>query len=612
MPIRAMLRLAMPALFVVALLLEAGAARAQSPENVLLVVNDTSPASVRIGEYYAKKRAIPQDAILHLNVEPKDEIAPADSSRLIQAPIAKWLAEHNGHDRTLYIVLTKGIPLRVAGTSGRKGTGASVDSELVLLYRRMTGVAVPLDGPLPNPYFLGDTPIAQAKPFTHQSHDIFLVTRLDGFTVEDVLGLIDRGSAPMPGGRFLLDEKASWLDKGNEWLQAAADRLNAIGFANRVTLETTSRVLADEPDVMGYYSWGSNDPAITRRRFGFTFLPGALAAMFVSSDARTFAEPPDSWTTGTWDNPKTFFAGSPQSLIADMIREGATGVAGHVAEPYLDGTIRPDILLPAYASGFNLAESFYLAMPYVSWQTVVVGDPLCAPFPRKTVARGEIDKGLDPAMELPALFARRALRVAVGQTPNGEVAALLIKAGGRLNRGDRPGARQAFEQATALEPRLVGPQLVLGSMYEEAAEYDKAIERYRRVLAIASTNAIALNNLAYALAVRKNQPRDALPLAEKAYTVSNGNPAMADTLGWILHLTGDDAKAAPLLVQAARLSPGNGEIHLHLAVVYGAGGMMEGAARELAKAVELDPTLEKREEAVALRAKLRGDAKKQP
>ena len=26
----------------------------------------------------------------------------------------------------------------------------------------------------------------------------------------------------------------------------------------------------------------------------------------------------------------------------------------------------------------NLAESFYLAMPNVSWQTIVVGDPLCA------------------------------------------------------------------------------------------------------------------------------------------------------------------------------------------------------------------------------------------
>ena len=33
-----------------------------------------------------------------------------------------------------------------------------------------------------------------------------------------------------------------------------------------------------------------------------------------------------------------------------------------------------------------LAESFYLAMPYVSWQTVVIGDPLCAPFRKAPIS----------------------------------------------------------------------------------------------------------------------------------------------------------------------------------------------------------------------------------
>ena len=40
------------------------------------------------------------------------------------------------------------------------------------------------------------------------------------------------------------------------------------------------------------------------------------------------------------------------------------------------------MLFPAYLAGFNLIESFYLAIPHLSWQTIVVGDPLCAPFPR--------------------------------------------------------------------------------------------------------------------------------------------------------------------------------------------------------------------------------------
>ena len=33
-------------------------------------------------------------------------------------------------------------------------------------------------------------------------------------------------------------------------------------------------------------------------------------------------------------------------------------------------------MLPAYYSGRNLAESYYLGIR-VSWQNIVVGDPLC-------------------------------------------------------------------------------------------------------------------------------------------------------------------------------------------------------------------------------------------
>jgi hypothetical protein len=40
--------------------------------------------------------------------------------------------------------------------------------------------------------------------------------------------------------------------------------------------------------------------------------------------------------------------------------------------------VRPDYLLPAWLDGRNLAESFYLGMPFVSWQGVVLGDPLAS------------------------------------------------------------------------------------------------------------------------------------------------------------------------------------------------------------------------------------------
>jgi uncharacterized protein (TIGR03790 family) len=129
--------------------------------------------------------------------------------------------------------------------------------------------------------------------------------------------------------------------------------------------------------VIGYGSWGSNDPRRRRRRLGFEWLPGANATEYVSTDGRTFQRPPDSWMFTTWKDTENYFAGSPQGLTADYIHEGATGAAGHVYEPFLHFTPRPNYLFPAYYSGRNLAESYYISIPALSWMNIVVGDPLC-------------------------------------------------------------------------------------------------------------------------------------------------------------------------------------------------------------------------------------------
>ncbi len=596
-----------PTLFACLLLVAAAPALAQSGVNVLLVVNEASSDSGRIAEHYTRARSVPSDQVLRVKVETADEIDRAVFDAQIQAPIANWLRQHAAQDRILYVVLTKGIPLRVKGSSGRGGTVASVDSELTLLYRRLAGGTPPVAGFLDNPYFLGRTPVAQAKTFSHQVSDLYLVTRLDGYTVEDVIGLIDRGAAPVREGRVLLDQKAGLDDPvGNQWLRSAADSLKSLGFGERVMSETTEQVLSGEKNVLGYYSWGSNDRAITRRHFGFGFVPGAIAGMFVSSDGRTFNEPPASWTIGTWDDKTTFFAGSPQSLAGDLIREGVTGVAGHVAEPYLDGTIRPDILFPAYLTGFNLAESFYLAMRYVSWQTVVVGDPLCAPFPRKVLQPSDIDKGIDPDTELPAVFAARRLRVLTVQGAKPEAGKAMLRSEARTAKGDKAGARKALEEATTLDPRLVAAHMLLVLGYEEEKEYDKAIERYRAILAVNPNSIIALNNLAYALAVRRGQPAEAVEYAERANRLAGGKSVeIVDTLAWVQHLLGRDRDALPLLEAVVKAVPGGAEYRLHLAAIYATMGMLKEAATELGEAVRLAPDLEKSDEVAALRARLK-------
>ncbi|HOG27840.1 MAG TPA: TIGR03790 family protein [Vicinamibacterales bacterium] len=593
---------------VLAALVLAAPALAQTGANVLVVANEAHPDSVRIAEYYAHSRSVPADQVLRIKAEVADEIERAAFNTQIQAPIANWLRQHAAQDRILYIVLAKGVPLRVKGTPGRDGTAASVDSELTLLYQRLLGREPAVAGRIPNPYFLGAAPIAEAGPFSRAASELYLVVRLDGFTAADVVGLIDRGAAPSREGRFLLDQEAGPAESaGNRWLAAAAARLREAGLGDRVVLEPTGKALTGEKGVLGYFSWGSNDAAITKRRLDLGFVPGAIAGTFVSTDGRTFTEPPAGWTIGRWTDRAGFFAGSPQSLAGDLIREGVTGIAAHVDEPFLDATIRPDILFPAYAAGFNLAESFYLAMPYVSWRTVVVGDPLCAPFPRQAVPSSDIDAGLDSASGLPARFAERRLQVLTSAGTRPDAARAVLRAEALASGGDKAGARKALEEATALDATLVGAHLQLAGEYEAGQDTDKAIERYRLVLAEQAGNVLALNNLAYALAVRKGQAAEALPHAERAYRLSGGrSPEIADTYAWVLHLLGRDAEALPIQEQAARSASSSAMHRLHLSAIYAALGRVDEAAAELKEAVRLQPDLESGDEVKALRAKIGG------
>ena len=576
-------------------------ASAQTAENVLLVMNDRSAASVEIGEYYARKRGLATEHMLRISAPPSDSVQRTEYERQIESPIASWLEEHGLQDQVLYIVLTKGVPLRIVGTEGLNGTIASVDSELTLLYRKMLGLRPTVVGQLANPYYLEGRDPSTAKPFNRADADIFLVTRLDGYTVEDVIKLIDRAQAPTSEGRVVLDLKARLTDAGGDrWLGEAGLRLKRAGVGDRVLVESTTALAATPDPVIGYYSWGSNDPSNRLRRFGLTFANGAIAGMFVSTDGRTFTEPPSTWVP----NASPVGGLGTQSLIGDLIRDGVTGVAGHVNEPYLGATIRPQILFPAYLAGFNLAESFYLAMPYLSWQTVVVGDPLCAPFPRTATTTAPPGVALDPKTMLPALFSERRLNALTRPGINRDAIALSLLAESKIRAGNTAEAERHLEQAVDMEPRLTSANMRLAVIYQERKEPDRAIERYRRVLAQEPNNVAALNNLAYALAVDKQLPKEALPLAERAVAIAS-DPLVLDTLGWIHHLLGNDAAALTLINKAAAGAPDNVEVLIHAAAVQAAMNNAQAAVKTLDAAEKLDPRISERPDVRALRDRLK-------
>lgn len=352
-----------------ALLLTAQACRAASPgSRVLVVINDASSASRQIGAFYIAKRHIPASNVCHLRCPDNEETDEAGFSRDILAPVATALSRPGPAQSVDFLVLTKGIPLRLRSDTPSPdprmtANGDSVDGRL------MCQDVAGMPSPSRNIYFNSH------KRFSHTQTHLYLATRLDGYTVRDAEGLVERALQAKPAtGKFLLDGcpgRAGGADPPltmfhqpslNGSLDVAAKSLTERGF--RVMLDQSETFVGRIPNLMGYWSWGSNDarfdPALYK---GNSWRAGAIAETAVSTSARTMLP-----TTGG------------QSLIADLVASGVTGVKGYVAEPYSFSMARADILFDRYTRGWTLAEAFYCASPVIHWKDVVLGDPLCAPY----------------------------------------------------------------------------------------------------------------------------------------------------------------------------------------------------------------------------------------
>ena len=99
------------------------------------------------------------------------------------------------------------------------------------------------------------------------------MTRLTGYSFDDVKAIIDRALLAKNRGKFVIDLRSSSDEPGNDWLRSAALALPK----ERVIFDESDTVLYNLKDVIGYAGWGSNDPHRKQRRLGFQWLPGAIA-----------------------------------------------------------------------------------------------------------------------------------------------------------------------------------------------------------------------------------------------------------------------------------------------------------------------------------------------
>jgi len=69
-----------------------------------------------------------------------------------------------------------------------------------------------------------------------------------------------------------------------------------------------------------------------------------------------------------------------------MLEDGVAATLGPTSEPYLQAFPPPEVFFGLLIDGYyTLAESYILSLPYLSWQMVLVGDPLYSPFKNSQV-----------------------------------------------------------------------------------------------------------------------------------------------------------------------------------------------------------------------------------
>src|SRR5580698_3132945 len=100
---------------------------AQTPQNVLIVVNDNSPVSRTVGEYYARRRQVPSENICRIRTTREQDVARAVYNAEVADPIARCLKSERLVESILYMVTTQDVPLRILGKDGVGGDAAAVD-----------------------------------------------------------------------------------------------------------------------------------------------------------------------------------------------------------------------------------------------------------------------------------------------------------------------------------------------------------------------------------------------------------------------------------------------------------------------------------------------------
>lgn len=128
--------------------------------------------------------------------------------------------------------------------------------------------------------------------------------------------------------------------------------------------------------------------------------------------------------------------------------------------------------------------------------------------------------------------------------------------------------------------------LNMADAYQQQGNHKESDKAFDEVLKIEPNNALALNNYAYFLSLRKVRLEEAEAMVKKAIVAESDNASYLDTYGWVLYQSGKYTEALEQIRKAGKLDPTNPEILEHAGDALFKLGKTEEARNEWKKALE--------------------------
>lgn len=351
-------------------------------DSIIILYNSDVPESKELAAYYAKQRNIPETQLVGLPMPDKGEIVRQEYQTLIEEPLREIFIQKNWwqlaptqegfkvavNNKIRLIVTVRGVPYKIK-PSGAPPTGdkqnklmksneAAVDSELAALGI----IGAPIDGPLSNKYFKSTERFSDAKlPF------IMMAGRIDGPSYQLSKRLIDDAIETEKSGLWgmcYLDyaHKGSSYKMGDDWIENIEKENWHNGIPTTVD-HNKQTYLTNYPmrDVSLYYGWYTTNANGAFLNPDFQLKKGSIAVHIHSFSASNMRNAKSNW-------------------VGPLVNKGAAGVLGNVYEPYLALSHHLDIFHDRLLKGHTLVEACYASSPALSWQGIVIGDPLYTPF----------------------------------------------------------------------------------------------------------------------------------------------------------------------------------------------------------------------------------------